>query len=96
MYDKERVYDEQIAPLMSEIIEICKKENIPLTAQFALKNHRDDDESQEDPMFCTTIIHATEERHGEEIQKWNRFIAEHMKHGPNGKPFIMTSVVRTD
>lgn len=94
MYDKEDVYDEQIAPLMSQIIEICKKENIPLTAQFSLKSHRDDNESQEDPMRCTTIILATEETHGVEIQKWNQFISKHMKYGPNGKPFVMTSVIR--
>lgn len=32
--DKEKVYDEQIAPLMSRIIEICKDEQIPMFAEF--------------------------------------------------------------
>ena len=95
MYDKEDIYDEQIAPLMTKIIEICKEENIPMTAQFALKSHREDDNSQEDPMHCTTILPAIEEKHGEEIQNWNQFIAEQMKYGPNGKPFVMTSVIKS-
>lgn len=36
MSDKEKVYDEQIAPLMAKIIEICKTEGIPMFADFSM------------------------------------------------------------
>ena len=32
--DKEKVYDEEIHPLMAQIIAICKRENIPMVASF--------------------------------------------------------------
>ena len=34
MENKEQIYDEQIAPLMTKIIEISKKEGIPMFALF--------------------------------------------------------------
>jgi len=52
-WTKEDVYDEQIAPLMAQIIAICKEHRIPLVAQF---NYAADDEG---PSFCTTIIPAS-------------------------------------
>lgn len=33
--DNEKVYDEEIFPLMTKIMEICKKNEIPLLATFA-------------------------------------------------------------
>lgn len=33
----EEVYDEEIAPLMAKILEICKRENMPMFASFAVK-----------------------------------------------------------
>lgn len=51
-FDKEKVYDEKIFPLMSEIIKICKEENIPIVASFYLK----DETEEEGPMLCTTYI----------------------------------------
>lgn len=47
MENKERVYDEQIAPLMAQIIKICKKEQIPMFADFQYS----------DKDFCTTCIY---------------------------------------
>lgn len=32
--DKEKVYDEQISPLMKQIIEICQKNDIPMFTEF--------------------------------------------------------------
>lgn len=32
--DNESIYDEQIAPLMSQIIAICKRHEIPMAATF--------------------------------------------------------------
>lgn len=34
MENKEKIYDEQIAPLMAKIIEICSAEQIPMFAEF--------------------------------------------------------------
>jgi hypothetical protein len=34
-FDLEAVYDEQIAPLMARIIEVCQANNIPMLASFA-------------------------------------------------------------
>ncbi len=54
-FDLESVYDSQIAPLMSQIIEICKREGIPILASFC---YRADIEGTDDGVedFCTTHI----------------------------------------
>lgn len=44
MNDKEKIYDEEISPLMEKIIEICKKHKIPIFASF---QYSDDN-------FCTS------------------------------------------
>jgi hypothetical protein len=49
-YDLEHVYDEQIAPLMAQIITICETHGLPMIATFAYK--RDGDEND----FCTSSI----------------------------------------
>jgi hypothetical protein len=36
MKNNEQVYDEQIAPLMKQIIEICKREKMPMFADFQM------------------------------------------------------------
>lgn len=41
--NKEQVYDEQIAPLMTQIIEICEKNNIGMLADFEIPNDEDSD-----------------------------------------------------
>ena len=45
-FDLESVYDEQIAPLMTQIIDICKRHSLPMAATFEY--------ATED--FCTTTI----------------------------------------
>ena len=52
-WTKEDVYDEQISPLMAQIIAICKEHRIPLVAQFNYANEPDDG-----PRFCTTVLPA--------------------------------------
>jgi hypothetical protein len=54
-YDKESVYDEKIAPLMHEIIKVCKAEGIPMLADFYLKSSDMTPEEQDD-MHCITYI----------------------------------------
>ena len=34
MEDKEAIYDEQIAPLMTQLLEICQREGVPMFASF--------------------------------------------------------------
>jgi hypothetical protein len=49
-FDKEKVYDEQINPLIKQIIEICEKNKIPGIASFCYKTTDGIDS------FCTTFI----------------------------------------
>jgi len=37
MYDKEQIYDEKISPLMTQIIQICKENDIKMVADFYLR-----------------------------------------------------------
>lgn len=48
---KESVYDEQIAPLMSKIISICKEHEIATFAHFRL-----DDVEPDDKILCSTAL----------------------------------------
>jgi len=50
MPTKEDIYDEQIAPLMSQIIAICKEHKIANVCTFSLPS--DDDEG----LQCTTVM----------------------------------------
>lgn len=47
---KEDIYDEQISPLMHQIITICQKHEIPMVMSFHIPNDLDDD------LSCTTGI----------------------------------------
>jgi hypothetical protein len=47
---KENVYDEQISPLVHQIIEICKEHNIALLLSAQLQD--EDDET----LYCTSIL----------------------------------------
>lgn len=49
-YDLEAIYDEQISPLMAQIIDICDRHGLPMMATFAYK--RDGEESD----FCTSSV----------------------------------------
>ena len=46
MEDKEAIYDEQIAPLMTKLIEVCQREGIPMFASFQYS----------DEGFCTSAL----------------------------------------
>jgi hypothetical protein len=49
-FDLESVYDEQIAPLMTQIIEIVQKHKMPMFATFVCMN----DPDGEGELLCTT------------------------------------------
>ncbi|OLP04453.1 hypothetical protein [Rhodoferax antarcticus] len=40
---KEDIYDNEISPLMAQVIEICKKKGIAMIANFACPNDTDED-----------------------------------------------------
>lgn len=55
-YDKESIYDEKIYPLMSQIIDICKAEGIPILAQFYLQS--EDSSPNGKALYCITNLHV--------------------------------------
>lgn len=51
-YNKEAVYNEQIAPLMTQILAITQREGIQMLASFALIDK--DPNYHDEPMVCTS------------------------------------------
>lgn len=52
-FDLESVYDEEIAPLMTKIIDICKRHKMPMLATFMYQHHHGKDELES---YCTTSL----------------------------------------
>lgn len=50
-FDAEEVYDNEIAPLMDQIIEICKRARMPMVASFCYLRDEDGEEG-----ICTTRL----------------------------------------
>jgi hypothetical protein len=48
--NKEQVYDAQIAPLMAQIIDVCKANKIPVLATFHIPTEEDEN------LECTTAL----------------------------------------
>lgn len=48
MKDCEAIYDEQVYPLMTQIIEICQQNEMSLFASFKLNDS---------PLYCTTYVY---------------------------------------
>jgi hypothetical protein len=91
-YDKESVYDEEIAPLMKQILEICKREKIPMAVQYYLKEFREDAGFEGLPMYCTSVIVFEGKTDGDDQI---RFVNESMKYGRQGKPWVMAATITT-
>lgn len=87
MYDKEQIYDEQISPLMSQILKICKENNVQMAMQFYLQDAESNPDGR--PMYCTSFVN---DLHDDMID----YVAtEAMRWGRAGKPVILTATVRT-
>lgn len=56
-FDLEAIYDAEIAPLMSKIIDICKAHKLPMFATFVCANDPDDEN-----VLCTTNLMFSDER----------------------------------
>ena len=52
--DKERIYDEKISPLMTQIITLCKEHKINMAATFSLGMDPEEGET----LFCSSILPA--------------------------------------
>lgn len=89
-YDKESVYDDRIAPLMKEIIQICKSEGLPMVAQFYLQESWEKDG---EPMYASTVILPAKDEMLPEAYNQLRGVADAMKYGPEGKPFVMAATI---
>jgi len=76
---KESIYDEKISPLMTEIIKICKENNIDMLASFKL-DWSDENESY---LKCTTLIAPD----CKEFQKAVKFI----KNEPEYSAFVIST-----
>lgn len=68
-FDCEDVYDNEISPLMRQIIEICNKHKIPMICSFAYENDEDRGLGQ-----CTTLLNGHENRSIQRLQDANRTI----------------------
>jgi hypothetical protein len=80
MRDKEKIYDEKINPLMAQIIEICKENDIQTLCTFGLNN---------DGLICTTYLPSKEPNR--EIADATKVI----QHGyVVEKPWFATTVTR--
>jgi hypothetical protein len=62
MTKREAIYDEQISPLMTRIIAICKEHSIPMIFQAQINDDRkglsdvNEDGEELGPFFCTTVL----------------------------------------
>lgn len=79
MDNKEKIYDEQIAPLMGKIIEICKNENIPMFAEFQYS----------DLDFCTTCIYPEVEGRNIIMMLYNILSKCRFENGVNVDQFFL-------
>lgn len=63
--NKEQVYDEQIHPLMAQILDICGKHGIAMIASFSIPTPEEDD------LCCTSMMpNETGENDPSHVQAW--------------------------
>lgn len=53
---RERLYDEQINPLMAQVIALCKEHDIPIVACFQIDDDRDTGDDDHQDLLCTTVV----------------------------------------
>jgi hypothetical protein len=68
-FDCEDVYDNEISPLMTQIIEICNEHKIPMLCDFIYKNDEDSGLG-----LCTTLLNGHENRSIQILRDANRAI----------------------
>jgi len=70
--DKEKVYDDKISPLMSQIIKICKEEKLNMVASFQLRSEYETD--NEENFLCTTLLPMNEEHNPYQYRDFGKSI----------------------
>lgn len=88
-FDKEKVHDEQISPLVNQIIAICKEHQIPMLATFCYANDpaADDDNTK----YCTTALPGPENFWPEEISEAKHII----RSGASTRPKMVALTITT-
>lgn len=74
IFDLENVYDEQISPLMQQIIAICQENNMPMIASFAFENCEERGLGD-----CTTVLNDFDNRNVSEFTQALRIIRNREK-----------------
>lgn len=74
--DKEEIYDDQINPLMNQIIQICKENGINMVASFQLRSEEEDDNGN---FLCTTLLPVNEDHYPDSYRNLCRSIYEKPK-----------------
>jgi len=67
-FDLEKVYDEEIFPLMEKIVRVCKDNHLPMFASFLYRSDPEGIDDGED-RYCTTSLHYDDHRQSEELAK---------------------------
>lgn len=81
-YDEEKAYDERIAPLMAQIIEVCKERRIPMVATFQYADAEGDG-----PAYCTTVL-PFKDRSSDHLRKLAALASP-------AEPFVLAETVAT-
>lgn len=92
-YDKEEIYDSEVASLMNKIIETCKRENLPMVAQFYLKQDTQNSEVENKAMYCTTVIMPSKSELNEEPHEHLSYVANAMYHGKSEAPSMLAITI---
>ena len=88
---REIAYDTYIAPLMTQIISMCREHKIPIVASFEL-DVQDGDEP-DNPMMCTTALTAKEDVGDVRSKKLHQMVdVIHPRH----PPIMMVTVTKED
>ena len=66
--NKEQIYDEEISPLMAQVIDICQKHKIAMVMTF----HLPDDE--QDTLHCSTALVSEDWKPSEMLLEMNRLL----------------------
>lgn len=85
MDNMEAIYDKRIAPLMEEIIAICREYQIPVVASYQLNG-------EEDPLLCTTA-QCLEEAHPKLRSALNVLYHDHVAF-PRGRAALMVTALQ--
>ncbi len=89
-YDLESVYDSEIHPLMTQILEICKRVKMPMAATFCYAKGRDPDDP-EGVDYCSAAV-PRDKWQPPEIQE----ILHTMRHGARSRPQSVGLVITTE